>query len=55
MSSFQDAVQQYNLPSRVRCDLGFENLEVGRFMLDQKGLDQKEAALSQVYQSTTRE
>ena len=36
---FQEAIQQYNLPSRVRCDLGFENLEVGRYMLEQRGLN----------------
>lgn len=36
---FQEAIQQYNLPSRVRYDLGFENLEVGRYMLEQRGLN----------------
>lgn len=39
LSSFQSAVRQHNLPSRVRCDLGMENVEVGRFMLDERGLN----------------
>lgn len=39
LDCFQKAVAQYNLPSRVRSDLGMENLEVGRFMLDQRGLN----------------
>lgn len=36
---FQEAVTRYNLPSRVRSDLGLENLEVGRFMLAMQGLN----------------
>ena len=37
---FREAVDQYNLPSRVRTDLGLENIEVGRFMLQSRGLNQ---------------
>ena len=36
---FQEAVARYNLPSRVRSDLGLENLEVGRFMLTMRGIN----------------
>ena len=36
---FSCAVENYNLPSRVRCDLGLENLEVGRYMLQQRGIN----------------
>ena len=39
MDCFQQAAAQHDLPSRVRSDLGLENLEVGRFMLDQRGLN----------------
>ena len=31
---FQEAVTHFNLPSRVRCDFGLENIDVGRFMLE---------------------
>lgn len=39
LSHFQNAVQQYNLPSRVRSDLGFENIEVARLMLQERGIN----------------
>ena len=39
LSNFQNAVQQYNLPSRVRSDLGLENIEVARLMLQERGIN----------------
>ncbi len=37
LSLFQNAVQKYNVPSRVRSDLGLENIEVARLMLQERG------------------
>ena len=31
---FREATTMYNIPSRVRCGMGLQNIEVGRFMLD---------------------
>lgn len=36
---FQSAVEHYSLPSRVRSDLGMENIEVARFTLQERGLN----------------
>ena len=39
LTCFQEAIAKYNMPSRVRSDLGLENLEVGRLMLSTRGLN----------------
>lgn len=39
LTYFQEAVVKYNLPSWVRCNLGMENLEVARYMLETRGLN----------------
>ena len=36
---FQSAVEHHDLPSRVRSDLGMENIEVARFKLQERGLN----------------
>lgn len=39
LQCFREAVDKFNLPSRVRTDLGLENIEVARFMLQSRGLN----------------
>ena len=34
-----DGIQEFGIPSRVRGDRGVENVNVARFMIDQKGLN----------------
>ena len=38
---FLNAVQQYNLPSRVRTDMGRENIDVARVMMKRRGLNRE--------------
>ena len=38
-SCFQEAVTLFNLPSRVRTDLGLENIDVARFMVHTRGVN----------------
>ena len=37
LSLFQNAVQKWGLPSRVRCDYGMENYHVGAYMIQHRG------------------
>ena len=37
LSLFQNAVQKWGLPSRLRCDYGMENYHVGAYMIQHRG------------------
>ena len=37
LSLFQKGVEQWGLPSRVRCDYGMENFYVSQYMIDHRG------------------
>ena len=37
LSLFQNGVEQWGLPSRVRCDYDMENFYVGQYMIDHRG------------------
>lgn len=36
---FKESTQKYGVPSRARCNCGLQNLLVGQFMVEQRGLD----------------
>ncbi|KAF3856386.1 hypothetical protein F7725_017109 [Dissostichus mawsoni] len=38
LSLFLEAVENFGMPLRVRCDHGMENIRVARFMLERRGL-----------------
>lgn len=38
-NAFREAITKYNIPSRVRTDLGLENIEVARFMVNTRGVN----------------
>ena len=39
LALFREAIRYYNVPSRVRSDRGLENVEVGRFMIQTRGMN----------------
>lgn len=41
LSLFREGVQNFGLPSRVRCDRGMKNTEVARYMLRHRGLNRR--------------
>ena len=41
LECFQKAVQDYNIPHRIRTDRGGENVKVARFMLRARGIDKR--------------
>ena len=40
---FLDAIREYGLPSRIRCDQGRENIQVVRHMLHHRGIERRSA------------
>ena len=43
LQSFLGAVHQWGLPSRVRCDMGGENIDVVEYMINRRGTDRGSA------------
>lgn len=39
LALFREAISYYKVPSRVRSDRGLENVEVGRFMIQTRGMN----------------
>ena len=46
---FDSAVKKYGLLSRVRSDSGTENYEIGRYMLERRGLDRGRSSVHNQY------
>ena len=40
LTCFQDAVNEFGLPSRIRTDKGLENVGIAQFMIQNRGTNQ---------------
>ena len=40
LTHFRGAAEEYGLPSHVRCDFGLENILVGRYIVQRRGINQ---------------
>lgn len=46
---FQEAIAKYGVPSRVRSDRGGENIDVAKFMIENRGLNRGSRSQERVY------